>query len=189
MERRDGMKHWLISTNYKRRLVDNEFTRPARFHSYCSGSSKLSPTLFLRHLLGIWEFAGFDMKNYAFQKIDVNNSSHQYSAPFKNCFIVHLNYSQAQNINTFRKAFSKHFLNGSFSVFCLSLWTLIPQKAVYIYRTVFPRFLSIILANLWLFRVPICSCVSLAQFILSSAVSTALKTKTTLLPRPCLAWC
>lgn len=29
MERRDCMKRWLISTNYKRRLVDNEFTRPA----------------------------------------------------------------------------------------------------------------------------------------------------------------
>jgi len=79
MERRDCMKHWLISTNYKRRLVDNEFTRPA-FILNAQAVQSFPPTLFLRHLLGIWEFAGLDMKNfnYAFQKIDANNSSHQY---------------------------------------------------------------------------------------------------------------
>lgn len=87
MERRDCMKHWLISTNYKRRLVDNEFTRPA-FILNAQAVQSFPPTLFLRHLLGIWEFAGFDMKNYAFQKIDWRKSSHQYSASFKNCFII-----------------------------------------------------------------------------------------------------
>lgn len=70
----------------------------------------------------------------------------------------------------FLKTFPEQIL---FSV--LSFFVDVPQKAVYIYRTVFLRFLSIILANLWLFRVPvyICSCASFAQFILSSAVSTA----------------
>lgn len=87
MERRDCMKHWLISTNYKRRLVDNEFGRPA-FILNAQAFQRFPPTLFLRHLLGIWEFAGFDMKNYAFQKIDWHNSSHQYSNQFKNCFII-----------------------------------------------------------------------------------------------------
>ena len=86
MERRDCMKHWLISTNYKRRLVDNEFTRPA-FILNAQACQSFPPTLFLRHLFGIWEsiweFAGFDMKNYAFQRIDLHNSSHQYSAPFQ----------------------------------------------------------------------------------------------------------
>ena len=69
----------------------------------------------------------------------------------------------------FLKTFPEQIL---FSV--LSFFVDIPQKAVYIYRTVSVlRFLSIILANLWLFRLPVCSCASFAQFILSSAVSTA----------------
>lgn len=68
----------------------------------------------------------------------------------------------------FLKTFPEQIL---FSV--LSIFVDIPQKAVYICRTVFLRFLSIILANLWLFRLPICSCASFAQFILSSALSTA----------------
>ena len=61
MEGRDCMKRWLMSTNYKRRLVDNEFTRPA-FILNAQAVQSLPPTLFLRHLLGIWEFAGIDMK-------------------------------------------------------------------------------------------------------------------------------
>ena len=133
MERRDCMKRWLISTNYKRRLVDNEFTRPA-FILNAQAVQSFPPTLFLRQLLGIWEFAGFDMKNYAFQKIDWHNSSLQYSNQFKNCFIVHLKYSQAQNMNTFRLAFSKHFLNRSFSMFCLSLWTFLKRQFISIER-------------------------------------------------------
>lgn len=141
MERRDCMKHWLISTNYKRRLVDNEFTRPA-FILNAQAVLSFPPTLFLRHLLGIQEFAGIDMKNYGFQKIDWHNSSHQYSTPLKNCFIVHLKYSQAQNINNFMEAFSKHFLNRSFSVFCLSLWTFLQRQFISIERYFCVYFLS-----------------------------------------------
>lgn len=48
--------------------------------------------------------------------------------------VLSLKYSQAQNINTFREAFSKHFLNRSFSVFCLSLWTFLKRQFISIER-------------------------------------------------------
>ena len=171
MERRDCMKHWLISTNYKRRLVDNEFTPPT-FILNAQAVQSFPPTMFLRYLLGIWEFAGFDMKNYVFQKIDWHNSTHQYSAPFQKLFYRSFEIFSSSKHKYFQGGFLKTFPEQIlFSV--LSFFVDIPQKAVYIYRKVFLPFLSIILANLWLFRLPICSCASFAQFILSSAVSTA----------------
>ena len=141
MERRDCMKRWLISTNYKRRLVDNEFGRPA-FILNAQAFQRFPPTLFLRHLLGIWEFAGFDMKKLRLSKDRLAQFLTSILKPIQKLFYHYLKYSQAQNMNTFREAFSKHFLNRSFSVFCLSLWTYLKRQFISIERYFCVFFLS-----------------------------------------------
>ena len=135
------------------------------------GSAPVPPTLFLRHLLGIWEFAELDTRNYPFER--------------SICIIPHINTQPYSKIvlslfEIFSSSKHKYFQGGFLKTFpeqillsVLFFFVDIPQKAVYIYRTVFLRFLSIILANLWLFRLPICSCASLAQFFLCSVASTA----------------
>lgn len=108
--------------------------------------------------------------------------------PFKRSIgiIPHINTQPHSKIvlslfEIFSSSTHKYFQEGFFKTFpeqilfsVLFFFVDIPQKAVYIYRTVYLRAFSFHhFSQSLAICLPICSCASFAQFLLSSAVSTA----------------